>query len=111
MIARRNLANRIRAEISLKRREVRYVGEQARIRDCALQLRGADVDLWAALRVVVKDPQERRAVELWLDGAGNDAIANALGVGHTPREAQNLEAKRFKDRLLKRLSRYFNATR
>ena len=111
MIARRNLANRVRAEISLKRREVRYVGEQARMRDCGLQLRGADVDLWAALRVVVKDPQERRAVQLWLDGAGNDAIANALGVGHTPREAQNLESKRFKDRLLKRLSRYFNARR
>jgi CheY-like chemotaxis protein len=107
MIARRNLANRIRSEICLKRREVRYGGEQARILRCGLPIRGADVDLWSALTVVVKHPRERRALELWLDDAGNDAIADALGVGHLTQGGQHPEVKRFKDRLLKRLSRHF----
>jgi hypothetical protein len=56
---------------------------------------------------VIADPNERRAAELWLDDAGNDMIADALGAGHLPLADRRREAKRFKDRLLKRLSRYF----
>jgi CheY-like chemotaxis protein len=107
LIARRNLANRVRAEIALKNREVRYAGEQMVFLPPRLPIRGSDVDLWASVSALTIHPRERRAAELWLDDAGNDAIAEALGVGHLAQEDRRREAKRFKDRLLKRLSRYF----
>jgi hypothetical protein len=50
---------------------------------------------------------EWRAVQLWLDDAANDAIAAALGYAQVDHQKQRREVKRFKDRLLKRLSRYF----
>jgi DNA-binding response OmpR family regulator len=107
LIARRNLANRVRAEIALKHREVRYAEEQMAFLHPRLPIRGSDINLCAAMSTLTTDPRERRAAELWLDDAGNDAIAEALGVGHWAQEDRRREAKRFKDRLLKRLSRYF----
>ena len=55
---------------------------------------------------VVKDAREERAVQLWLDGAPTDAIAAALDAAHLPSLEQRRVAKQFKDRILKRLSRY-----
>jgi RNA polymerase sigma-70 factor (ECF subfamily) len=107
LIARRNLANRLRAETSLKDREARYAREQTMVLPPVLQTGRSDMDLWACLSAVTLDSREHRAVELWLDEAGNDAIAEALGFGHLPSEDRRREVKRFKDRLLKRLSRYF----
>jgi hypothetical protein len=107
LIARRNLANRVRAEIALKNREVRYAKEHPGLLPPALSIRGSDINLWAAISTLTIDPRERRAAELWLDDAGTDAIAEALGMGHLAQEDQGREAKRFKDRLLKRLFRYF----
>jgi CheY-like chemotaxis protein len=107
LIARRNLADRVRAEIALKHREMRYAGKQAMTLTPELGRGRSGIDLWVSIIAVTIDPSERRAAELWLDDAGNDAIAQALGMRHLDREARRLEVKRFKDRLLKRLSRYF----
>jgi CheY-like chemotaxis protein len=105
MVARRNLTDHLRAEAALKDREARYAAEHVGIPpDC--QTRRSDIDLWASMLAVTIDPSERRAAALWLDDAGNDAIAERLGVGHLPPEDRRREAKRFKDRLRKRLSRY-----
>jgi CheY-like chemotaxis protein len=110
LIARRNLADRLRAEIALKNREVRYADEQMVIFPSELPVRCFDIDLWASVVAVTIDSSERRAAELWLDGAGNAAIAEALGVVHLAQRDQRREVKRFKDRLLKRLPRYFKPT-
>jgi hypothetical protein len=107
MIARRNLANRVRSEIALKNREVRYAHDLILPRE--LHMRRTDIDLWDAVSAVTIRSSERRATELWLDGEGNDAIAQALGVKHLDREHRRREVKRFKDRLLKRLSRHLRA--
>lgn len=106
MIARRNLSDRLRAESSIKDREARYAREQTGSCLPDRETRRSDVELWAWLSAVTSDSRECRAAKLWLDQAGSLTIAEALGVGHLPPEEQRREAKRFKDRLLKRLSRY-----
>ena len=107
LIARRNLADRVRAEIALKNRELRYAGEQMVTLLPERQAGRSAIDLSASLLAVTIDSLERRAVQLWLDDAANDAIAAALGYAQVDHEKQRREVKRFKDRLLKRLSRYF----
>jgi DNA-directed RNA polymerase specialized sigma24 family protein len=107
LIARRNLLNRVRSEAALKQRERKYVTEWAVVHDSNPQIGRLENALWIALISVTIDSRERLAAERWLDEAGNDAIAHALGVGGLRPEEQLREVKRFKDRLLKRLSRYF----
>jgi CheY-like chemotaxis protein len=106
LIARRNLADRLRAESTRKNRELRYAREQTVVLPPDPDRGRSDIDVWAAVSTVTIDSRERRAVELWLDGAGNDGIADALGVGHLCAGERQREVKRFKDRLVKRLSRY-----
>ncbi|HEX5269304.1 MAG TPA: hypothetical protein VFW33_02400 [Gemmataceae bacterium] len=51
-------------------------------------------------------PGERRVLELMLDGErATAAFADALGLTHLPAEEQELEVKRAKDRIKKRLRR------
>jgi CheY-like chemotaxis protein len=107
LIARRNLADRLRAEIALKNREVRYARKQPVTFIPELPMRRSDIGVWAAVAAVTINSSERLAVELWLADAGSEAVAQALGMGHWDQEDRRRGVKRFKDRLLKRLSRYF----
>jgi RNA polymerase sigma-70 factor (ECF subfamily) len=107
LIARRNLANRLRAESARKARETRYASEQPCYFSPDISSGRSDICLWEAVSAVIIDSRERRAMEQWLDAASDDAIAEALGVGHLAPEDRRREIRRFKDRLLKRLSRYF----
>jgi hypothetical protein len=106
VVARRNLTDRLRAESAFQDRQARYAGMQTVVLPPDSQSRQSNIDVWAGVLAVTTDPRERRAAKLWLEGAGNDAIAEALGVGHLPSDDRRREVKRFKDRLLKRLSRY-----
>ena len=63
-------------------------------------------DLWEMIVSATKDVRERRAAELWLEGATSDAIAVALGGEHLPQAGRRRVAKQFKDRLMKRFSRH-----
>lgn len=107
LIARRNLVDCLRAESTRRNRELRYAREQTVVLAPDPDSGRSDIDVWAAVSTVTIDSRERRAVELWLDGAGNDRVAEALGVGHLRAGERQREVKRFRDRLLKRLSRYF----
>ncbi len=107
LVAQRNLRNRLRAETALKRRELLFGAGQRSVVSPTFEISRSDINLWGAVLAVTLDPKERRAAELWLDGERNDAIAKALGDGHLSPEDRRRAAKRFKDRLLKRLSRYF----
>lgn len=50
---------------------------------------------------------ELSAAKMWLrDVAATDAIAAKLQLGHLPIAMQRREVKRFKDRVVKRISRY-----
>ncbi|HEY7285066.1 MAG TPA: response regulator [Vicinamibacterales bacterium] len=49
---------------------------------------------------------EQLAIDLWLDGAASTALAAVLGLSELPEGEQRQEVKRFKDRILKRLSRH-----
>lgn len=111
VIARRNLLDRLRAETALKHRESAYAKEHGAVAVPQMREPRSDIDLWAGILAVTTDPKERRATELWLDGAGTLSIAQALGYGHLPADGQRAEVKRFKDRLIKRLSRYFGPNR
>ena len=106
LIGRRRLANRLRAEAARTRRETRWVAAQPPGAVPGFGDPRSDIDLWAAIMEVTIDPRERRAAEAWLDGGRHEAIAIALGAGHLPGAQQRREARRFKDRLVKRLSRY-----
>jgi CheY-like chemotaxis protein len=106
MVGRRNLMDRLRSESALGDRQRRYAVTQTVVLPRDRQTGRSDIDLWACVLAVTIDPSERRAAKLWLDAAGNHAIAEALGFGSLPSDDQRREAKRFKDRLLKRLSRY-----
>lgn len=106
MVAKRNLTDRLRTESALEDRQARYAATQTVVVLPHNQTERSDIDLWACVLAVTTDPSERRAAKLWLDDARNDAISEALGVGFLPSGDQRREVKRFKDRLLKRLSRY-----
>jgi hypothetical protein len=54
---------------------------------------------------VIIDPSERRAAQRWINGEADSLIAQELRCGHRAVEEQSREVKRFKDRILKRLSR------
>lgn len=107
LVARRNLLNRLHAESSRKAREARFAGETPAFVPDDVQMERSGLDLWRAIVAVTIDSRERHAIELWLDGEGNDAIAQALGLGCVPPDVRRREAKRFKDRMVKRLSRHF----
>jgi hypothetical protein len=63
------------------------------------------------LAAAVGEP-ERRAVLVWLAGErSTENIAAALGLSELLPEARKREAKRFKDRILKRLARQFRGRR
>jgi hypothetical protein len=72
-------------------------------------VRATRIDLWTSISATTPDGPEREAARLWIDEAGTDAIAAALGLAHLATDEQRREVKRFKDRLLKRLSRYFRS--
>jgi CheY-like chemotaxis protein len=109
LIARRNLANRLSAERQRRIREEQYAREHAI--GAGSRLQHEIRELWRALVVVTDTSAERRAIRCWLDGGSSHAVAGCLGVGDLPTHIQQREVKRFKDRVLKRLSRYFAAQR
>jgi hypothetical protein len=105
MIARRNLVNRLQSEFKRKQRERRYFSERPIAHSLQPEMRTSRDDVVAALMAVTWDPAERDAVRQWLDGAESDRIAAALGYANLSLQDRRREAKRFKDRLIKRLSR------
>lgn len=107
LMARRNLLNRVRSEVARKCREERYAADQRGSLHSDRDIDRLGIDVWALLMEMTIDARERRAAELWLDESDNDAIAQALGLGHLPAQEQRREARRFKDRMLKRISRHF----
>ena len=109
--ARRNLMDRLRSERAFEDRQSRYAAAQSVIRPPERQIGRSDLDLWACVVAVTVDPAERRAAKLWLDQAGNEAIGKALGFSDLTADGRRREVKRFKDRLLKRLSRYLRPLR
>ena len=109
VIARRRLMSRLHSESTRKNRESRYSAEQVVLMNAReYRIDGLSNDLWAGIIAVTKTPSERRAAELYLEDADADAIAAGLGFRHLSSTDCAREAKRFKDRLLRRLSRYFN---
>ena len=103
-IAWRRLDDRRRAARARATRERRWANQQPTATHVDNIRKTFDV--WAMIVSVTKDLRERRAAELWLEGATIDAIAIALGAGHLSRADRGRIAKQFKDRLIKRLSRY-----
>ena len=103
-VAWRRLDDQCRAAQARVARERRWAGEQPTITHLDNVRHSFDVS--AMIVYVTKDLRERRAAELWLDGATVDAIAIALGAGHLAPADRRRVAKQFKDRLIKRLSRH-----
>ena len=61
---------------------------------------------------VVHDGSERKAFIQWLDGERSTAaLAVTLKLSHLSQSEQRREVKRFKDRILKRLSRLSEKSR
>jgi CheY-like chemotaxis protein len=106
--ARRNLASTVLAESRRKRREARYAAVQPIITPVT-DSEPVQFDLWACLLSVITDPVELRAAKRWLDGdRSTDALAEALGIDDLSQADRRREVKRFKDRLLKRISRHLH---
>jgi CheY-like chemotaxis protein len=103
-MAWRNLRDRIQSERSRTAREQRW--GLAQLDASALHHGHESIDLWATILAVTANVRERCAAELWLDGASSKEIASVLGVGHLSATESRQRAKQFKDRLIKRLSRY-----
>ena len=106
-VAWRRLDDRCRAARARATRERRWAGQQPTSTHVDNFLNTFDV--WKMIVSATKDVRERRAAELWLEGATIDAIAVALGGGHLPQVDRSRVAKQFKDRLIKRLSRHLHA--
>jgi CheY-like chemotaxis protein len=104
VIATRNLRDCLAAEASRHARERRWVTEHNRLRSGIRHPRH-EPDLWGALVSVITEPSERRAAQRWMNGEADSLIAQELGCGHRALDEQSREVKRFKDRILKRLSR------
>lgn len=104
-IAWRNLRDRLQSEASRAARERRWAREQPTQVEPQFESASA-YDVWAAIMAVTKDEVERHAAKAWLDGGSNDAIATALGSKHLDLADRQRATKQFKDRTIKRLSRY-----
>jgi DNA-directed RNA polymerase specialized sigma24 family protein len=101
-IAWRRLNDARRAAVTRAARERRWASEQPTTVDPD-DIRHA-FDVCGLIASVTKNELERRAAELWLDGAPTDAIAAALGAAHLrPADRRRID-KQFKDRLIKRMS-------
>jgi DNA-directed RNA polymerase specialized sigma24 family protein len=108
--AKRNLQNRLRAE---RRRQARE-DEYARLCPRFTVLGSAGDESAFERRQVLRrvltavcNREELAAAVIWLrDAAGTDAIAAKLILGDLPVATRRREVKRFKDRVLKRITRY-----
>jgi DNA-binding response OmpR family regulator len=106
-IAWRKLANRVHAEKSRRERERRWMAERPEVVSAALEAEHENsFDLWTTIALVVKDARELRAARILVDGGSRDEIANALRCGQLDPETRQRGVKQFRDRLIKRLSRY-----
>jgi RNA polymerase sigma-70 factor, ECF subfamily len=105
----RNLRNLMRAEERRHAREAKYARDLTIIRPTRFSSTAhgpIDHLMRARVLAVAHDDGERRALLRWLDGVrATSAFADALGITHLSPDEQRREVKRFKDRLLKRLSR------
>jgi hypothetical protein len=108
--AKRNLQNRLLAERRRHAREREYARQRPRFTVLASARDGDARERHHALRRIrtaVCTREELTAALMWLrDAAETDAIAAKLNLEHLPVAARRREVKRFKDRLLKRISRY-----
>jgi CheY-like chemotaxis protein len=105
-IAWRNLRDRLQSELSRANREHRWVAEQPHPANPPFDIPVAAFDVWTAIMAVTKDQAERRAAAVWLDGGNSDRIATALGLDGSDAAGRRRGSKQFKDRLIKRLSRF-----
>lgn len=109
LAATRNLANLLQADARRRKRDARYLDLQPVSTNLTKDLHAGEEDgknrqKW--LSIVNRGP-ERRALITWLEGERRtDALAAILEISHLPQREQRREVKRFKDRILKRASRY-----
>ena len=108
--AKRNLQNRLRTERRRDAREREYARQGPRFTVLASGDDGDERKHHRALRhvlTVVCSREELAAAMMWLrDAAATAAIATKLKLGDLPIATQRREVKRFKDRVIKRISRY-----
>ena len=104
----RNAANSLQSDLRRRSREVRYARE-ARLQALLNQdERSLAIDTTMIRRLLddTIDVAECEALACWLDGERRTGpLAQALGLGLLPAVDQQREVKRFKDRILKRISR------
>lgn len=109
-IAWRNLANRLHSEVARTNRERRWATESpvAQLPDSEGVAGAFDARL--AVFALITDPRERKAAEVLLRGGTSGDIAAALGLAHLPPGDRSRACKQFRDRIIKRLSRYVRRT-
>jgi len=104
LAAARNLRNLMQAERRRRNREARYANEQSRASTNAVD--GRYFDTRRVVNSVAAGGAERKALTAWLDGERDTArLATLLKLSHLALSEQRSEVKRFKDRMIKRLSR------
>lgn len=110
--AARNMFNYLKAETRRRTRETRYAQE------CSLDSLSHTVgpgereQTRREILALVNNASERAALQDWLDGERDSArLAITLGLSHLTPMQQQREVKRFKDRVLKRLSRHYDISR
>jgi hypothetical protein len=106
--ATRNLNNLLQAEARRRIREREYAHQLRAANDCAAAAieRRCDIEMIRRRFIDQSDPAERAAVECWLAGARTTGeLAESLNVMRLPQVEQQRAVKRFKDRVIRRLSR------
>jgi CheY-like chemotaxis protein len=105
-LAWRNLDDQLRSEASRARRQEKWLRERLVVAEPEVHPPARGLDLWAATMTVTRNLRERQAAEVLLNGGNVLQIASALGCGHLPTTERGRVAKQFRERLIKRLSRY-----
>jgi DNA-directed RNA polymerase specialized sigma24 family protein len=103
MVARRRLLNRLRNASARIRRESDYAVSSPLI---VLQPDLSETrETFGLIIAEASNDSERAALRCWLSGGHHTAMAAELGLAHLTETAQQLEVKRFKDRIRARLRR------
>jgi hypothetical protein len=105
----RNVSNLLRSEERRRSRENRYAVETSRLVRTRSHVREPLAANLLRARIInlVSAGPERSAFLAWLDDMDTAKIAQHLNVAGLPVKEQVLEVKRFKDRIRRRILRYF----
>ena len=104
----RNLADLIKKDRRREMRKARFVDHLVGVRTVDANVSSEnEVADGVVLLEAAANNAERSALSVWLAGDRSTcSIAEALGMGHLTTQDQRREVKRFKDRILKRISRW-----